>query len=83
MRIDHALLTPWYFHRTAYSMPPAPIAPTEENAASQAAAEAAAQKEKENLKKNRRPTLLTSYSGVSGKPSLSSASLSGNAKLGQ
>jgi len=46
-------------------------------------AEAAAQAERERLKKNKRPTLLTGYGGVQGEPSLSSAALGGKTKLGQ
>jgi hypothetical protein len=82
--IDHCLLTPWFFRRTTFSVPPVAMAPTEDNPETQAQAEAAAQKERENIKKRRRPTLLTGVSGVQGEPALSSATLAGGKiKLGQ
>lgn len=65
----------------SYSLPPEPVAPTAEETRAQA--EAAAQLEKENLKKKRRPTLLTGYGGVASAGNMMQSTLSGKGKLGE
>lgn len=66
-----------FFRSASPTIPPAEPAPTEENEAAKRAAEAAAATERERLRKDRRPTLLTSYSGAQGEAELFKAQLSG------
>ena len=77
-------VNPLFFGGSSYNPAPAPPAPTD--AETQAAAEEAAAKERADLKKKKRPTLLTGLGGVTSdanlyKPQLTS-SQGGNSTLG-
>ncbi len=81
MKIPHGLLEPCFFRRVKMSPPPEVEAPDSE--AMKLAAEEAAQREKEELKKKRRPTLLTGYGGATGEAGQMTSLIGGNTKLGQ
>lgn len=70
-----------YFRTVRMSPPPEVQAPTDE--ALKLQAEEAAQREKDELKKKRRPTLLTGYGGAQGEAGQMVSLMGGNTKLGQ
>jgi hypothetical protein len=66
-----------FLRSSRYTPPPAEPSPTEENEEAKRAAEEAAAKERELMKRNRRPTMLTGAGGVAGQPSLYTPQLTG------